>query len=76
MVITIKGPFINYARVPRERGLEKSLHTLTFKGREGYQTHSYVIFSKSRYFMLEIAWSSGLADIIFHLSINIMVICS
>ena len=35
-----KGSFINYVRVPKERGLEKSLHTLTLGG----QTHSYVIF--------------------------------
>ena len=38
------GPFINYVRVPRERGLEKSIHTLTLG--EGSNWNSYVIFSK------------------------------
>ena len=42
-----KGPFINYVRVPREGELEKSLHTLTLEG----QTHSYVIFSKSIFYI-------------------------
>ena len=46
-----KGPFINYVWVPRERwGLEKSLHTLTLGGGEA-QTHSYVIFSKSIFYI-------------------------
>ena len=44
-----KGPFINYVRVPREGGLEKSLHTLTL-GRGG-ETHSDVIFSKSIFYI-------------------------
>ena len=43
-----KGSFINYVRVPRESGLEKSLHTLTL---EGGQTHSHVIFSKSIFYI-------------------------
>ena len=42
------GSFISYVRVPRE-GLEKSLHTLTWGG--GSQTHSYVIFSKSIFYI-------------------------
>ena len=44
-----KGPFINYVRVPREGGLEKSLHTLTLRGRG--QTHSYVIFFRSIFYI-------------------------
>ena len=42
-------PFVNYVKVPREKGggLERSLHTLTL-GRGG-QTHPHVIFSKSIY---------------------------
>ena len=45
-----KGPFINYVRVPREgETLEKSLLTLTLGGRG--QTHSYVIFSKSIFYI-------------------------
>ena len=55
--------FINYARVPKEEGLEKSLHTLTL-GREGSNPFLRNIFP-SRYFILEIAWSSGLVGIIF-----------
>ena len=43
------GPFINYVRVSMGEGLEKSLHTLTF-GRRG-QIHSYVIFSKSIFYI-------------------------
>jgi hypothetical protein len=31
--MSCKGPFINYVRLPREEGLEKSLHTLTLGGR-------------------------------------------
>ena len=64
------GPIINYVRVPREGGMEK-ISTYSYFG--GGQTHSYVMFSKS---ILEIARSSGLAGIIFHLSNIIMVICS
>ena len=45
--------------------MEKSLHTLTLGG--GGQTHSYVMF---RYFIFEIARSSGLAGIIFHLRLE------
>ena len=45
----VKGPLINYVRVPREGGLEKPQHTLTL-GRGG-QTHSYVIFSKSIFYI-------------------------
>ena len=41
----------------------------------GGQTHSYVIFSKSIFFIRNRA-ASGLVGIIFHLSNNIMVICS
>ena len=64
----------NYVRVPREGGLlEKSLHTLTFGG-GGSNPFLRNIFR--RYFMLENTRSSGLAGIIFHLSNNIMVICS
>ena len=45
-----KGSFINYVRVPREvGGLEKSLHTVTLGG--GGQTQSYVIFSKSIFYI-------------------------
>ena len=45
----LSGTFIIYLRVPKEgRGLEKSLHTLTL-GRG--QTHSYVIFSKSIFYI-------------------------
>ena len=48
-----KGPFINYVMVPKEGELEKSLHTLTLTmGRGGgSQTHSYVIFSKSIFYI-------------------------
>ena len=44
------GPFTNYVIILREEGggLEKSLHTLTWG--EGGQTHSYVIFFKSRFY--------------------------
>ena len=47
--------------------MEKSLHTLTLGSG---QTHSYVIYFPSRNFILEIARSSGLAEIIFHLRLE------
>ena len=63
-----KGPFINYVRVPREGGvLEKSLYTLTLRGRG--QTHSYVIFSKSIFYIRNRAVKC-LAGIIFHLRLE------
>ena len=67
-------PFINYIRVSRGGGVGK-ISTYSYFGGRG-QTHSYVIFSKSIFYtVLEIAWSSGSAGIIFHLPNNIMVIC-
>ena len=64
-----KGSFINYVRVLRERGggLDKSLHTFTFG--EGGQTHSYVIFSKSIFYIRNraVLWFGG---IIFHLCLE------
>ena len=44
------GLFINYIRVQREGGLEKSLHTLTWGEGRG-QIHSYVIFSMSIFYI-------------------------
>ena len=49
--------------------MEKSLYTLTLGG--GVKTHSYVIFSKSIFYnVLEIARSSGLTGIKFHLRLE------
>ena len=50
--------------------MEKSRHTLTLEG--GGQTQSYVIFSKSIYYIIfvESARSSGLAGIIFNLRLE------
>ena len=47
--VDIPYRLINYVRVQREWGLEKSLHTLTLGG--GGQTHSNVIFSKSIFYI-------------------------
>ena len=63
----VKGPFINYARVPREGGLEKSLVPLLWG--DGGQNHSYVIFSKSIFYIRNRA-VSGLAGIIIHLRLD------
>ena len=54
-------------RIPREGGLQKSLHTLT-SGRAG-QIHFYVIFSKPIFYIINRA-SSGLARIILHLRLE------
>ena len=54
------GSFINYVRVPGV-GDWKNLYILLLQGK-GIQTHFYVI--------LEIARSSGLAGIIFHLRLE------
>ena len=44
-----KGPFINYVRVPREWEVGKISTYPYFE--EGGQTHSYVIFSKSIFYI-------------------------
>ena len=61
----IKGPSINYERVPRK---EKSLHTVTLVGEVVKPILTY--YFPSRYFILEIARTSGLAGIIFHLRLE------
>ena len=63
-----KGPFINYTRVPRKgQGSEKSLHTLTLgRGSKPFLRNTF----PSRYFILEIRRSSGLAGIIFDLHLE------
>ena len=62
-----KGPFINYIRVPREGGIWKNLYILLLWA-GGDQTHSYVIFSKSifyirnravKWFVRDISFASG-----------------
>ena len=45
-----KGPFINYIRIPREAGGGNNLYILLLWGGGG-QTHSYVIFSKSIFYI-------------------------
>ena len=64
--MTTKGSLINYVRFPRE-GVGK-ISTSSYFG-EGGQTHSYVIFSKSIFYIRNRA-SSGLAGIIFHLGLE------
>ena len=44
-----KEPFMNYVRVPREGGLENLYILLLWEG--GGQTYSYVIFSKSIFYI-------------------------
>ena len=61
------GPFINYVRVPRERGVRK-ISTYSYFG-EGVKLILTQYFP-SRYFKAEIARSSGLAGIIFHLRLD------
>ena len=56
MSIISQGSFINYVRAPREGGLKIS--TYSYFG-EGGQTHSYVIFSKSIFYIrnyTEVVW--------------------
>ena len=58
---------MNYVRVPREGGLENLYILLLWEG--GGQTYSYVIFSKSIFYIRNHA-VSGLAGIIFHLRLE------
>ena len=62
-----KGPFINYVRVPREGGGGwKNPYILLLWGG---QTHSYLVFSKSIFYIINrpVKW---LAGIIFHLRLE------
>ena len=68
VILSIRGKekLINYVMVPREGGGVGKICTYPYLGEEG-QTHSYVIFSKSIFYIRN---SSGLAGIIFHLRLE------
>ena len=55
---TVKEPFINYVRFSRRRGVGKISTSSYFGLGRGGQTHSYVIFSKSIFYIrnCEVKW--------------------